>query len=887
MLSTIGRMAARVAAFFRRRDLDTDLDQELESHLDMLAEDNVRRGMAPAEARRAALIRLGGTAALKEQHRDARALPGIDALLQDLRFAFRLILRDPWFSAAAISALALGIGANTVGFTIVNAAFLRGLPFEDSNRLHIMSWQNRSGRRSNVSHAELLDWRAQSRTFASLAAYGEATLNISDDSNLPEQAHGTAITANAFGVLRQQPLVGRDFTAGDERPGAEPVVIIGYTVWQNRYGRDPDVVGRSLRVNGQPATIVGVMPEGMRFPDDTQIWMPLIPPDGQAARTTRALRVFGRLADGTDRRQAQAEMAGIAQQLMTAFPEATKDLLGVRVETFPERFIGGAGRPMMYTVMGAVSFVLLIACANVANLLLARSAYRAREIAIRAAMGATRWRIVRQLLIESIVLGLIGGTIGLPLAISGVQMFSLAVGQSLPYWVAFTVDYTVFAYVAVVCVLTGVLFGMAPALHVSKTNQQHVLKDGGRGSAGSRRVNRFSTALVVSELALTLVLLVGTGSMIRSFMTLYTVELGISIDGLMAMEVPLPASRYGTADARRAFFDELERRVGTVPGVEAAAITTGVPPLDGGERIVEIEGRPQPQDTRPVFVGTVTISPPFFDAVGVRLIRGRHFSERDGAPGAETVIVNEQFAHQFFPGEDPIGRRLRFTERQRVPRKPEDVWRTIVGVSPLIKQGSPTDAYINSVVYIPYRQEAPASASLLVRSALPPGSVMDAVRHEVQSMDRDQPVLGIQTLAQVLANDRWWQRTWSGMFGAFSTIALVLSSLGLYSVMAYSVARRTQEIGVRMTLGANRRQVSSLVLRRGFVQVAIGLALGFAGSWVLRRVLAVGGLVGISPHDPIALAAIAGLLTAACVAACLLPARRATQVDPVVALRAE
>jgi predicted permease len=887
MLSTIGRMAARVAAFFRRRDLDTDLEQELESHVEMLTEDNVRRGMAPSAARRAARLRLGGAAALKEQHRDARALPGLDALLQDLRFAFRLIVRDPWFSAAAISALALGIGANTVGFTIVNAAFLRGLPFEDSNQLYIMSWQNRSGRRSNVSQAELLDWRAQSRTFASLAGYSETNLNISDDSNLPEQAHGTAITANAFGVLRQQPLVGRDFAAGDEHPGAERVVIIGYAVWQNRYGRDPNVVGRTLRVNGQPATIVGVMPEGMRFPDNTQIWMPLLPPDAQTARTTRVLRVFGRLADGPDRRQAQAEMAGIAQQLMTAFPDATKELLGVRVETFPERFIGGWGRPMMYTVMGAVFFVLLIACANVANLLLARSTYRAREIAIRAAMGATRWRIVRQLLIESIVLGLIGGSIGLPLAISGVQLFSLAMGQSLPYWVVFTVDYTVFAYVAVVCVVTGMLFGIAPALHVSKTNQQHVLKDGGRGSAGSKRVNRFSTALVVAELALTIVLLVGAGSMIRSFMTLYTVNLGISIDDLMAMEVQLPTSRYGAAEARRAFFDELQRRLGTVPGVEAAAITTGVPPLDGGERILEIEGRLQSQDTRPVFVGTVTISPQFFDALRVRLIRGRNFSERDGAPGAATVIVNEEFAHQFFPGEDPIGRRLRFTERQRVPGKPADIWRTIVGISPLIKQGSPTDVYINSVVYIPYRQEAPASASLLVRSALPPSSVVNAVRQGVQAIDRDQPVLGIQTLAQVLANDRWWQRTWSGMFGALSAIALVLSSLGLYAVLAYSVAQRTQEIGVRMALGAERRQVSWLVLRHGLLQVAIGLTVGFAGSWFLRRVLLLGGLAGISPHDPIALAAIAALLTAVCAAACLVPARRATRVDPVVALRAE
>jgi putative ABC transport system permease protein len=389
--------------------------------------------------------------------------------------------------------------------------------------------------------------------------------------------------------------------------------------------------------------------------------------------------------------------------------------------------------------------------------------------------------------------------------------------------------------------------------------------------------------MVVTELALTIVLLVGAGTMIRSFVSLYFVDLGFDVERVMAMRLQLPATRYATPEARATFFDELQSKVETIAGLEAASVTTGVPPLDGGERLLEVEGQPREQ---PPFVGTVTISPRYFDVVGVNLVRGRLFDERDGAPGVESVIINDRLAAQFFPGEDPIGRRLRFTQRQPTPGKPPDVWRTVVGVSPLIKQGSPGELYVNSVVYIPLRQETPASASLLVRSTLPPGSVMEAVRREVQRIDPDQPVFTIQTVSQVLAGDRWWQRTWGLTFGAIAAIGLLLSSVGLYAVMACAVTARTQEIGVRLALGAQRRQVSWLILRRGLMQLACGTAIGLAGSLILRRMLP-GGIEGISAHDPVALAAIVLLLTIVCISACLQPARRATRVDPVIALRAE
>jgi predicted permease len=884
MLARLRRLGARLSAWRRAEALDRDFAQELDAHVAMLTDDYIARGMEPADARRAALVRIGGARSIEHQHREARGLPAVEALVQDSRFALRLMRREPWFSTAAIIVLALGIGANTVGFTIVNAAFLRALPFERADRLYMVTWLNDSGRRSDVSWPDFEDWRAHSRTFAVLAAYRDGTTNISDAHAFAEPARATWVTANTFSVLRQQPLLGRDFAPGDDRRGAAPVAIISSSTWRNRYGADVGVLGRTLRVDGQPVTIVGVMPDGMRFPDRTDVWLPFVPTDAHGRRDARVLSVFGRLHDDASRAAAQAELSALADRLRAAYPDSTKALTGVRVETFTEAAIGGGARPMLLMVMGAVVFVLLIACANVASLLLSRSGYRAREIAVRTAVGATRWRIVRQLLIESVLLAVLGGTLALPMAVVGVASFEAAVRNAgFPFWVVFSLDYVVFAYVAALCGVAAVLFGLAPALHVSKTNTNDVLKEGGRGSVGSRRVRRFGGAMVVVEVALTVVLLAGAGLMIHSFVTLYRVDPGIDIDNLTTMRLELPASKYPTADARRAFFDHLEPLIGAVPGVQAVTVTTGVPPLDGGERLLEIEAR---ENTRPVFVGTVTISPTFFDVVGVPLVRGRGFQNLDGAPGAETVIVNDRLANQFFAGENPIGRRLRFTRRNQAPDQPVDVWRTVIGISPSIRHGSPQDAYLNAVVYLPYRQEAPASASLLIRSALAPAAAMDAVRREVRAIDADQPIYSIQTVAQVMAEQRWWYRTWGGVLTIFAVIALILSSMGIYAVMAYTVEQRTQEIGVRLAVGAQRWQVSWLVLERGLAQLAIGVPLGLLGAFVLTKALA-RAFGALSPDGPGTFVVVALVLLCVTVAACLVPARRATRVDPTLALRAE
>src|SRR6185436_13512446 len=439
-MASIKQFVARVRAFFRGGELDRDFTEEIAAHLEMAAEENIRKGMTPGEARRHASLRLGGATALQSQHRDARGLRILEDLFQDLHFAWRLMIKDRWFSAAAIGVIALGIGANTVGFTIINAAFIRGLSFEASDRLFAISWQAGSRRRT-AAVAELDEWRTQATAFSGMAGYSFGAINISDDVAMPEQMQGAWTTANLFDVLREEPLIGRRFTPADEQRGAESVVIIGYEIWKNRFNRDATVLGRTLRISGTPATIVGVMPERMKFPDNSDLWVPFVPTDAQLTRQSRPLVVIARLAEGESRESGTAQLGAVARQMMTAYPEETKAFSGIRVESLTERFLGGAVKPMFITVMGAVIFVLLIACANVASLLLSRSIYRSREIAVRFSMGAGRWRIVRQLLVESVALAAIGGILGLGMATFGVKAFDAAVQLSEPpYWLTFTID---------------------------------------------------------------------------------------------------------------------------------------------------------------------------------------------------------------------------------------------------------------------------------------------------------------------------------------------------------------------------------------------------------------------------------------------------------------
>jgi putative ABC transport system permease protein len=810
------------------------------------------------------------------------------SLLQDLRFALRLLVKDRWFSAVAITALALGIGVNATVFTLVNAVLIRGLPFAESDRLYVLGVKRPTSSFGGepISRPDLLDWRAGTTSYEGIAAFVRGSMTVSDARTAPEETPGVWVTANAFDLLRQPMLLGRGFRRGDDEPGAERVVILGHALWQSRYRGDRNVLGLPVRVNGEPGTVIGVMPPGIKFPTNAELWVSAIPlPEQISRRDIRNFTAFARLKPGVTAAQAQAELDGVVKRLAAAYPASNKELTVGVVQTFNERFNAGPVRVVFLTLMGAVGFVLLIACANVANLLLSRSTARAREVAVRYAMGASRWRVVRQLLVESLLLATAGGIIGLGIAIIGTRLFDRAIADvGKPYWIQFTIDGVVIAYLVAICVATSLLFGLAPALQVARTSVGSILKQGGRGSTGSRQMRGFSSALVVLELALTLVLLVGAGLMARSFMALTAVNTGIKPDHLVAMRINLPHATYPTAEVRAQFFERLTPRLASLPGADAAAVTTSMPPFGLWTREVLVDGRPDAGRGKRLEAGYVVISPSFFDTVGAPIRRGRAFDARDGGKGGEVAIVNERFVARHFAGADPIGRRIRMPDEDP---KDDTGWLTIVGVSPDIRHGNPRDSGLPDVVYVPVRQVGPGGAAVILRSRLDPAALVATVRREVQQIDPDQAVANPRTVDQMLTETAWPFRVFGTLFGILAFIALTLASVGLYAVIAYSVSTRTQEIGVRMALGAGRGAVGWLVLRRGLWQLAIGLAIGLGGAWAVGKFVLAGVVAQISGTDPLIFAGVPLLLTVVALAACYLPARRAARLDPLEALRSE
>ena len=810
------------------------------------------------------------------------------SLLQDLRFAVRLLIKDRWFTFVAVFALALGIGVNATVFTFVNAVLIRGLPFNDPDRIVVVVSRDARNRDRGASYADFEDWRVATRTFSGMSAFSGQTMNLSDEGRSPERFQGPYLSANAFKLIGQQPLLGRDFLPEDDRPGAAAVVILGSGVWKNRYGSDPSVVGRTIKVNEVPATVIGVMPEGFKFPTNADVWMPLAqaPRLTEQKRDARTIDVFGRLGDRVTLAQAQSEMGTIARKLAGDYPDTNKDITA-HVMTFNERANGGPIKLIFLSLMGAVGFVLLIACANVANLLLARSSGRVREMSVRIALGASRWRIVRQLLVESVLLSIVGGLLGLALAYVGVRLFDAAtqdVGK--PYWIQFTMDAQVFAFFAAVCLGTGIVFGLAPALHVSKTDLNEVLKDGGRSGSSGMRARRWTSALIVAELALTLVLLAGAGLMMRSFVNLYRMDIGIETTQLLTMRLSLPNQKYPTPELRRAFYERLDQRLAGIGRIQAATITTNTPLGGGFPRLLAVDGRELAAGEQPPTVTQVTIGPRYFETLGVKVLRGRAFDELDGTPGHDSAIVNQRFVSMHFGGDDPIGRRIKLTpDGPAAPGTPAPAWVTIVGIAPTVRQrAQPGDDLPDPVVYIPLRAQPSSFAMLLIRAQRDPASLTSLAREEVRAIDADLPLFGILTMDQQVAQQRWPFRVFGTMFAIFAVIALALSAVGLYAVTAYSVAQRTQEIGVRMALGARAAQVLWLILRRAIVQMSIGLAIGIAGAVGVGKLLA-SVLFQTGARDPVLLTLIVSLLVVVSTAACVWPARRATRLDPVNALR--
>jgi putative ABC transport system permease protein len=867
----------------RNRDrLERELDAELRYHFDRDVADNVRMGMSEEEARRRARLDLGGDDPLKERCRDARGTRWVGDTAQDLKFAARLLVKDARFTLPAVFALALGIGLNGTMFTIVNA-MTRGLPIDHPERIMALHARDGAGRwrELGVSYLDFRDFQAATKAFAGLSAFGQSSMTVGEDGRAVERASAAYVSANTFQLLGERPMLGRDFAPQDDRIGAPGVVILGSRLWINRYSADPTIIGRQVRINGVLCTVIGIMPEGFRFPVVSDVWQPLARLPGLTSQTRdlRQLQVVGLLADGSTAAQAQHEIESIAARLSREYA-ATNDNIGAVVVPFPGSF---APSPILIALMLAVGLVLLMACINVANLLLARSVVRSRELVVRAALGATRWRIVRQLLIECSVVAVTAGTLGVGFAFVGVWLFASAVaGITFPYYIQWTMDERVGLFIAAACLGTAVVAGLLPAVHASQVAANRSLKEGERTATSGRGRRRMTTALLTIQVAVTMVLLAGAGLMMRSFLAVYRADSVVDAERILAMAVSLPANRYRTADQRTAAYRRLEERLGAMPDVSASAFASAVPFAGAPSRQMSVDGRrPVPGESQPI-VSYVRIRGPYFDTLGLRLLRGRTFAGGDGLPGSEGAIVNQRLATMFFPNEDPIGRRICLTDPNAATTLPA-ACATIVGVSPTVRQQYFQD--IDPVVYVP----APADASELTLIAgihSTAAAVVPLLRAEVSALDEDIASNAVTPLEELMTGSRWGHRVFGGMLTAFALVGLLLGAVGLYAVTAFAVVQRTREIGIRMALGAQSDAVMWLFVARPARPVGLGIGVGLAGALAIGRVLQ-RFLVQTSPTDPTVLVGIAALLAAVSVGAACFPARRATAVDPLAALRYE
>jgi predicted permease len=800
-------------------------------------------------------------------------------VLHHVRYALRRLTAEPGFAAVVVLAIGIGIGMNTTVFTLVNAVLLRGLPYAHADEIVVVSSYDMERRDDQrTSWADFQDWQRTATSFRGLAATSELSMNIAGGAAAPVRVFGTRVTPDTFRLLGQPMALGRDFVDADGRPGATPVVILGYGVWERTFGSDRNIIGRTIRINEVPTEVVGIMPRGVKFPEITDAWIPMQPDADRDKRDARNLEVFGRLAPGVGIPEAQAEMSGVTARLERQYPK-TNVHIGALVQTFNDRQNGGPIRVVFLMLLAAVSLLLLVACANVANLLIARAVARTREMALRMALGAGRRTILAQLLTESVLLGCLGGVLGLALAFVGVTLFDRAVADvGKPYWIVFRFDWRVFGWLALVCVGTGLVFGLAPALQLARTNSNEILKDGGRGATSSR--GRWLTSgLVVVEIAFTLALLAGAGVMVRSFLHLYTMDLGARIDNVLTGGITLSDRKYPDPASRLRFVERLDERLRALPGIESVSIGTTVPGDGVGTLTLDIEGQPRATAEQPRETRVASVGPGFFETFAITPIAGRVLEKRDGREGSEGVVVNQRFVERFLGGGTALGRRIMLR-----PDAKDTVWATIVGVVPHVRHNDNARDERDAVVYRPLEMSTATSFVIAIRSTQPSTTLAGALRDTVRDLDQDLPVFETRTMAEMLARRRWPFRVFGSLFVLFAIFGLVLCTIGMYGVTAYAVGQRQTEIGVRVALGAQQRQVAWLVMRRAFVQLAIGLPLGLALAYEVTVAMK-SLLVGIKPGDPLTLGAIVCLVVIVTIAACLIPAGRAVRLDPVAALR--
>jgi len=873
----------RCLHYWRRDRFDRELEEEVRFHLEMKAEEYVAAGMTPEEALTAARRRFGNETRMREMSRETWGFAMLDTLLQDVRFGARVLARNKGFTAVAVLTLALGIGANTAIFSVVNAVLLRPLPYENSHEL-VQIWGTQPQlNTAPMSPANFLDWREQNRVFERVAAYTGQNFNLSGVDE-PERIRATRVSADLFELLRVRPTLGRAFLAEEDQHGGHRVVILSHALWQRRFGANPEIIGKTLTLNDQSYVVVGVMPPDFSFPrTTTEMWTPIaFSPGERGTRNTNYISVIARLKPGVTLEQARSEMEALARQQQEQYPEANAGI-GVKLISYKEQVVGDT-RPILLLLLGAVGFVLLIACANVANLLLARAAGRRKEMAVRSALGAGRRRVIRQLLTESVLLALVGGGLGLLLALWGINLLVALQPANIPRLAEVRIDRGVLLFASALSLLTGIAFGLAPALQATKLDLNGALKEGGKGTGEGAGRQRLRSILIVSEIALSLVLLIGAGLTIKSFWRLMQVDPGFNPENALTMVVSLPATRYAEPGRQVAFFRQAIERVSNLPGVDAAGVTTDIPLFGGNSTGFNVEGHPPYAPGQRPLAEYRSVSPGYFRAMGIPLLRGRTFTEQDGVDAPGVVIINETLARRYFPGEDPLGKRLGFSG-------PTD-WREIVGVARDTRNYG-LDEEVKPEAYMPYTQSAPSYLAgsisgmiLVARTASDPQSMSAAIKREVQGLDGNLPVYNIKTMEQYLAESIAQRRFNMLLLTVFAGVAVLLAAVGLYGVMSYMVSQRTREIGLRMALGAQARDILGMAVRQGLVLIIIGIGVGLAGALALTRVMS-GLLYGVSTTDPATFAAIVLLLALASLIACYIPARRATRVDPLTALRYE
>jgi putative ABC transport system permease protein len=871
-------------SLFRSNTAEQELGSELRFHIERQVDENIAAGMTSQEARRAALREFGGVEQVKEECHDARRVNFLEALLQDVRYGLRMLRKSPSFTFFAIAVLALGIAANSAIFSIADNVLVRPLPYRDSNRL-VMVWEDSSAYgfpKDTPAPGNFADWKSRNQVFEDVAAISDASLNLTGSGN-PEDLLGKWVTANLFSVLGVNPTFGRDFRPEDDVPGAAHVAILSYGLWLRRFGGDPQIIGKEISLNFEKYAVIGVMKRGLQFPDrETELWVPSRFTTKQLTNHgNHFLQVIARLKPSVSLKTANANLATIAAQMEKENPDSNAKVGAFAVPLREE--LAGEVRPAILMLVGAVCFVLLIACANVANLLLSRATGRRRELAMRLALGATRARVIQQMLTESILLSLFGGVAGLLLSIWGTKFLASLIPAGLAPMTGTGVDGRVLLFTLVVSLSTGILFGIIPASRVSQFQLTFSLKQGGGQSGVGSGGHRLRDALVVSEVALAIVLLAGAALLIRSLQNLYHLDPGFHADHVLVMRTPLPRQKYEAFAPRVAFYDQILTKVETLPGVVSAGYTTWVPLTNsGGATGITIEGKPEPAPGNILIPNTRIISRDYMQTLRMKLIEGRQFEQSDANGTPPVGLINQTMATNYWPGENPIGRRFKIGGYNE-----KSSWITVIGMVGDVHQAG-LDVPARAEMYLPYQQQdfGYEPEYLAVRTAGDPMALAETVRQQIWSVDKEQPVAGMMPLEDLVDENLASRKMQASLLSGFAALALLLVTLGIYAVLSFTVTQRTQEIGVRVALGAQPRDVLRMIFSEGFKLFLIGAAIGLAGAFALSRAL-VHLLFGVSAYDPASFAGVTILLAAVALLACYIPARRATRVDPLIALRYE